>query len=270
VALPGGRPPALELPVMERNTIACADALGWLRSLEDGGVDVFWSSPPYNLADRLRGGNSVQTKVRHAYASAAAGGDGSLRPEGEYQDEQAAVLTEWFRCLAPEGVAFYNHKVRIKDGRAISPLEWICRTPFVLLQELVWDRGGTANVDDRRFLPVSERVYVLAKRRGVRLANKARLPDVLRFPPNHHKRAESGHPCPTHPTLVRVCLEAVARPRGGRLLVADPYMGSGTTALAARSSFMDYMGCDRSEEYVALAQRNLGGVSQPALLEAAG
>jgi site-specific DNA-methyltransferase (adenine-specific) len=257
---------------MERNTVVRADALDWLRSLPDGSVDVFWSSPPYNLADRLRGGNSVTTKVRHAYAAGTGRGDGSLIPEPAYQDEQVAVLTEWHRCLTDDGVAFYNHKVRIKGGRAISPLEWIRRTPFVLLQELVWDRGGTANVDDRRFLPVSERIYVLTRRPGLRLANRNRWPDVLRFHAHHHKRAESGHPCPTPWEVVGYCLSAVARPPDGRrLLVADSYMGSGTTGLAARMYDMDYTGCDRSAEYVALSERNLG--QRPAAqleLEAAG
>ena len=256
---------------MERNTVVCAEALDWLRGLPEGSVDVFWSSPPYNLADRLRGGNSVQTKVRHAYAGGGARGDGTLMPEADYQAEQAAVLTEWHRCLAPDGVAFYSHKVRIKDGEAISPLRWIYRTPLVVLQELVWDRGGTANVDDRRFLPVSERVYVLARRPGLRLANRDRLPDVLRFAPTHHKRATSGHPCPTHPGLVVACLQTVPPlPDGCPRLVADCYMGSGTTAVVARSLGMHYAGCDRSAEYVALAQRNLGAPLQPALLALAG
>jgi DNA modification methylase len=258
---------------MERNTVVCADALDWIKGLPDGSVDVFWSSPPYNLGDRFRGGNTQTHRVDRGamiYAGTAGKGDGSLIPEPAYQAEQMAVLAEWHRCLAPDGVAFYNHKVRIKGGRAISPVSWLERTPFVLLQELVWDRGGTANVDDRRFLPVSERIYVLAKRPGLKLHNRERYPDVLRFAPSHHKRAESGHPCPTHPVVVHACLSAVARPAGRRLLVADCYMGSGTTAAVARGLFMDYVGCDRSPEYVELARRNLGGATQPSLLEAAG
>lgn len=240
------------------NAVVCADALAWLRSLPDECIDCLWSSPPYNLADPFRGGNSVQTKRRLTYHWSSGRGDGSLKPEVVYQAEQEAVLAEWYRCLSPDGVAFYSHKVRIKDGRAISPLTWIVRTPLFLLQELVWDRGGTANTDARRFLPVSERVYVLAKRPGLRLDNRERLPDVLRLPPTHHLRQTSGHPCPTHPALVRACLSVVPRPVDGRrLLVADCYAGTGTTGLVARSLGMDYLLCDHSPEYVALMERNL-------------
>lgn len=246
--------------------VACADALDWLRALPDGSVDVIWSSPPYNLADALRPGHFRRDHQRRRYRYAGDGstrrvakGDGLLKPEAAYQDEQAAVLTEWHRVLAADGIAFYNHKVRIKDGRAISPLDWIARTPLVLLQELVWDRGASQNVDPRRFLPVSERVYVLTRRPGVRLHNPNRLHDVLRFPANRPGvRAASGHPCPTNPAVVRACLAVVPQPADGRpLLVADPYCGTGTTLAVAVALGMDAIGCDVAPAYAALAERRI-------------
>lgn len=248
---------------MIRNTVVQADALDWLRALPDGSIDAIWSSPPYNLRDPLRPGKYRQYGRSYRYAApegvkSLKQGDGLLKPEPEYQDEQAAILTEWHRVLAGEGVAFYNHKVRIKDGRAISPLEWIARTPLVLLQELVWDRGSSQNVDTRRFLPVSERIYVLTKRAGVRLDNPNRQHDVLRIPPNGTGAKDaSGHPCPTNPPVVRACLSVVPRPSDRRLLVADCYAGSGTTCVVARELGMDYLGCDHAAEYVEIARKRL-------------
>lgn len=260
----------MAVALVEANTVSQADALDWCRALPDGGVDVFWSSPPYNLDDPLRGGNSgsLPRWLRaHRYdgGKPTGKGDGLTKPEPAYQDEQAALLTEWHRALAPDGVAFYNHKVRIKGGRAISPLAWIFRTPFVLFQELVWDRGGTQQVDTCRFLPVSERIYVLTKRPGLKLANAGRLPDVLRVPPRQ-TRAESGHPCPTPPSVVRACLSVVPRPADGRRpLVADPYAGTGTTGVVAREVGMDYLLNDWSAAYIGLMHDRLA-VRQPDLL----
>jgi site-specific DNA-methyltransferase (adenine-specific) len=246
------------------NTVVQADALQWCGAFGDGTIDAFWSSPPYNLDDPLRGGNhgsigNSRWKRGHRYAGGkeTGRGDGLTKPEPEYQDEQVAVLNQWYRALRDDGVAFYNHKVRIKEGRALSPLEWIYRTPFVLFQELVWNRGGTQQVDTRRFLPVSERIYVLTKRPGLILENLDRLPDVLYIPPTHHKREESGHPCPTPPAVVRACLTVLPRPKERRLLVADCYAGTGTTLSVAQSLGMDAIGCDQSEEYVTLANRRL-------------
>lgn len=251
---------------IQRNSIVVADALAWCRSLEPGSVDVWWSSPEYNLGDPFRsGGNQSRKKrERYVYVGGTGKGDGNARDEAEYQAEQVAVLTEWHRALSDDGVAFYNHKVRIKDGRAISPLEWIFKTPFVLFQEVVWDRLGTPQVDTCRYLPVSERVYVLTKRPHLKLANRDRLPDVWRFQPVYNTRAK-GHPCPTHPGVVASCLAVVPRPADRRLLVADCYMGSGTSAHVARQMGFDYIGCDRAEAYVRLANERLATPPVPML-----
>jgi len=247
---------------VERNTVVQSDALTFCQSLADESVDVFWSSPPYNLEDAFRPGSGQNWKNKMRYAVPSEGartfGDGCVKPEPVYQQEQAAVLTEWHRALRPDGVAFYNHKVRIKDGRAISPLEWIRQTPFVLIQELVWDRGASQNVDTRRFLPVSERVYVLAKQPGYKLDNANRMHDVLRIPKSPLRRAAVGHPCPTNPLVVKSCLSVVPKPTDGRrLLVVDCYGGSGTTALVAASLGMDFLLADLAEEYVSLTRGRL-------------
>ena len=238
--------------------VSCMDALEWLRRLRTSSVSAVWTSPPYNLADELRGGGGREAGEFRYAGGDETRGDGLVKDEAVYQQEQAAVLSQCYRVLEPlTGVCFYSHKVRIKDGEAISPLKWIFKTPFVLLQELVWDRGGTAQVADCRFLPVSERVYVLTTRPFVKLANVHRTPDVLRIPPTHHTRKESGHPCPTHPAIVRACLDVLPRPKGRRLLVADPYAGIGTTGIVARELGMDYLLNDHSEVYASLIRANL-------------
>ena len=56
------------------------------------------------------------------------------------------------------------------------------------------------------------------------------------------------------PELARRCILAGSR-RGD--VVLDPFMGSGTTALAAHQAGRRYVGYDTSEEYVALAQKRL-------------
>lgn len=53
---------------MERNTVVCADALEWLRSLPAGSVDAFWSSPEYNLDDPFRSGGNASRRERDSYA----------------------------------------------------------------------------------------------------------------------------------------------------------------------------------------------------------
>ena len=246
-----------------RNQALCLTDTDFLSRLPDGSIDVWWASPPYNLADELRGGGG-RAAGQYRYANGHGRGDGLLMPEDRYQDWQVRILTEWHRTLTDAGVAFYSHKNRHKAGELLSPYRWIARTPLVVLGEVVWDRGGTPNVDIRRFLPVSERIYILARHPKRKLANVARWRDVLdwddvvRVSPQARSRARTNHPAPAHPEVVRRCL-SVAPPRadGRRPLVADCYGGVGTTALVARDLEMDYLIADHAAEYVQAAQRRL-------------
>lgn len=62
-----------------------------------------------------------------------------------------------------------------------------------------------------------------------------------------------------HPTVKPVDLMAylikLVTPRGG--VVLDPFMGSGTTAIAAARLGFPYLGCEMSAEYLALAEKRV-------------
>ena len=269
--------------VQQVNQFVYMDALDFCRSLPDESVDCWWSSPPYNLGDPFRGGRApYKGGPKFQYGAdgpveKASRGDGSLLPEGTYQDQQVAILDEWARTLKRDGVAFYLHKNRHKDGRLITPYEWIFRSKLTPIGEVVWDRRGSPNVDTRRFLPTSERVYILARRPGVKLNNTMRYGDVIAAPPTHHKRSKSRHPAPAHPGIVRLCLQMLpwrANFQEARIgdfswaidvppLVADCYAGIGTTGIVAVELGMQYLLCDNYQPYVDAGIEKLGKTIGP-------
>ena len=83
-----------------------------------------------------------------------------------------------------------------------------------------------------------------------------------------------GRPLPrfsTHPTqkptdLMRHLVRLVT-PTGG--VVLDPFLGSGTTALAAEMEGFDWIGIEREAEYVAIAEARLNGTQRGLGLESA-
>lgn len=76
--------------------------------------------------------------------------------------------------------------------------------------------------------------------------------DVWEIPPESATRI--GHPAPFPVALPRRLIELYTY-RGD--LVLDPFMGSGTTAVAAVESERRYVGFDTSAEYVELANRRI-------------
>lgn len=73
---------------------------------------------------------------------------------------------------------------------------------------------------------------------------------------------ENKHPTVKPIALMEYLIELVTPPDG---VVMDPFIGSGTTAIAAKKLRRHYFGCDISEEYVEIARRRLAAV-QPRLL----
>lgn len=72
---------------------------------------------------------------------------------------------------------------------------------------------------------------------------------------SHHWSGEVKiHPTQKPITVMRWCIGLIKpKPK----IIVDPFCGSGTTCVAARSLGIDYIGIDRSEEYCDIARRRL-------------
>lgn len=216
---------------MELNKIYNVDCLEGMKLLKNESIDLIITSPPYNIGNMHS--NSLQ------FGSYA----GNNMNERDYQRWQIDVLKECFRILKPTGSMFYNHKVRIKLGKAIHPLEWLLQTPFVIKQEITWDMGKSANCDKIRFFPFSERIYWLAKDAKVKLSNRLCLSDVWRLVPTH-QRKNTGHIAVMPIEIVDNILSCV-----DGSVVLGPFAGTGTTLIAAKNALRDYIGFELNEQY---------------------
>ena len=172
--------------------------------------------------------------------------------EDKYQEWQIEVLEELKRVIKIEGSIFYNHKVRIKNGKSIHPLEWILKTSLILKQEITWDMGKSANCDKIRFFPFSERIYWLTKDAKVKLDNRLSLSDVWRVVPTH-KRKYTGHIAVMPLEIVQNILNCF---NGGTVL--DPFMGSGSTGVACSNLGFDFIGIEKEKDYFKISERRIG------------
>jgi modification methylase len=114
----------------------------------------------------------------------------------------------------------------------------------------VWKRKGGINFNPGYFLPTYEVIYVFAKP-DFTLSPKANAHgDVWDIP----QERDNPHPAPFPLALAeRVVGSTKAK------IVLDPFVGSGTTCVAAKKLGRKYIGLDNSPEYVELAERRLRG-----------
>lgn len=73
-----------------------------------------------------------------------------------------------------------------------------------------------------------------------------------------------GHPCPRPLAHVRHIVEQWCRPGG---TVLDPFVGSGTTGVAAMQTGRDFIGCEIDAGYVEIARRRIAEAAARPMLE---
>lgn len=231
---------------MEINTIVCADALDFLRTLPDASVGAFVTSPPYNLSNTEKGwggGNAWKSAaIKNGYQSF----DDNMTDD-EYVCWQRECMTEMVRALSNDGVIFYNHKWRIQGGFIQRLADDITRG-FPVRQIIIWDRGSGFNFNPRFFCPTYEVLYMICKPDFNIVGGNQTLGDVWNILPEQN----NPHPAPFPVELAERCIRSTTAK-----LICDPFMGSGTTAIAARNLGRDFIGCDKSAAYVAIAEDRL-------------
>lgn len=217
------------------------DTLESLKKIDSNIVDVGITSPPYNKGEKHKGWLVKNVKYNVANDNVI---------EEAYQQQQIDVLNEIYRITKPGGSFFYNHKTRWDKGTMLHPMEWLLKTKWVIRQEIIWDRMIAANIRGWRFWQVDERIYWLYKSIGNNKIGKelkpkhALLTSIWRIPPER----KNHHPAPFPLVLpTRIILSILDDKKG---VVLDPYIGSGTTAVAAKLLGHKYIGIDISSDYI--------------------
>ena len=250
---PASNPPASELEERKpRGRIHRGDCLEVMRSMETESVRLIVTSPPYNIKNSTgnglkngKGGKWPRAALIDGYAK-----HHDCMPHEDYVRWQRECLTEMMRLLRPDGAIFYNHKWRVQKGLLQDRADIM--DGFPVRQIIIWHRAGGINFNPGYFLPNYEVIYLIAKP-DFRLAPKANAYGcVWRI----DQESDNAHPAPFPLELAARCIES-ASPDAPPGPVLDPFMGSGTTAIAAEQSAREWIGIELSEAYADMADKRI-------------
>ena len=204
------------------NQIICGDCLEVMKGWPDGCVDIAFCDPHYGMN----------------YHS------------GRYQDGNPHSPIHGDDSYATEGVA---ECIRLASKAAYAFCRWdniqdLPEKPksFIVWKKNNWTAGDLEHAHGRMWEGIA-----FWPKEGHEF-NK-RPPDVIDCP--RIPAAELKHPTEKP---VRLILQLLAANVGD--LVFDPYMGSGTTCVAAKMLGRNYIGIDISEEYCKIARMRLKAV----------
>ena len=224
------------------------DCLQLMPKLPSDTVDIIVTSPPYNIKNSTgnglkngNGGKWPQSGLIEGYDS-----HDDAMPHDDYVAWQRSCLSAMMSILKPTGAIFYNHKWRIQGGLLQDRNDIV--DGFPVRQIIIWKRAGGINFNPTYFLPTYEVIYLIAKP-DFTLAPKANAQgDVWTIP----QESRNPHPAAFPVELAQRCIESTTGS-----VILDPFMGSGTTAIAAELAGRDWIGMDISKAYCDIADERV-------------
>ena len=231
-----------------KNSFICGDAIQEMKKISDKSIDLIVTSPPYNLKNSS--GNGMKYKGYGKWANSALVNGYSTyddnMPYAEYVKWQRECLNEMMRVLKDDGAIFYNHKWRVQKGLIQDRHEII--QGFPVRQIIIWKRKGGINFNPGYFLPTYEVIYLIAKPEFKLVPHANAVGDVWEFP----QEMKNKHPAPFPVSLIeRIISSTKAK------IVLDTFMGSGTTAVAAKKLGRDFIGIEIAPEYCEMSRERL-------------
>jgi len=227
-------------------TIYHGDCLHLLPLLGKKSVDVVVTSPPYNtLAQQVKNNASSRARLNgNGWIKKLFVAYDDSREEVEYQKFVEYVVA---MCLnTAQGLVWVNHKLRFRDGRGVHPLHFL---RFPLWAEIIWDRGGSMAMSQYRHMQSHEGIWGFGKPHWW----DAKLSNLMTVWQLSHQY-DDEHPCP-FPDRIPKRLISSSCPPGG--IVLDPFMGSGTTLIAAKELGRKAIGIEKDERFCELAVSRL-------------
>lgn len=222
----------IERPVDFRDKFLCGDCLATMKTLPDESVDLVVTSPPYNLKNSTgngmkdgRGGKWSNARLINGYSH-----HNDCMPHDEYVKWQRECLAEMFRLIKNDGAIFYNHKWRVQAGILQDRQDIV--SGFPVRQIIIWRRKGGINFNKGYFLPTYEVIYMNCKPDFVLAKGANSHGDVWEF----MQEMKNEHPAPFPVALIERIIGST-----NANLILDPFMGSGTTAIAAKKYPVDEM-----------------------------
>jgi site-specific DNA-methyltransferase (adenine-specific) len=212
------------------------DAVAWLKVMRPESVDLIVTDPAYESLEKHR---AVGTTTR------LTGAWFDIFPNSRFPE----LFAEFYRVLKPD-----THCYVMCDQETAFVIKPMGEAAgFKFWKPLVWKKMAIGMGYHFR----AEYEFVLFFEKGSRQLNDLGISDVLEF-----KRVRGGYPTQKPDELCEVLVTQSSQPGD---LVVDPFMGSGSTGVAALRNGRRFAGSDISDAAVKLASSRMKMLLEPAM-----
>jgi len=205
---------------MEVNKIICGDCLEVMKGIPNNSIDLVVTDPPYgiNYLSNYYKYNNPHSKIIN-------------------DDKLFIDINECWRVLKPTGslFVFYSQKKPLVDKRIKNIIIWVKNN---------WSAGDLYGDFGNQY----ECIAFMPKEK-FKLKSK-RYSNVWQF----KREIPKYHPTQKPVSIIERIIESSTNKND---IILDPFIGSGTTAVACKETGRKYIGIEISEEYCEIARRRI-------------
>lgn len=246
----------------ELNKIYNEDCMKTMEELRD--VDVVITSPPYNTSRKGSSLDAADVNIRYDEFD-------DCRPNEEYIAWTNDIFNAFDKTLKPNGCILYNLSYSSEN----IALMWLTvasvmqNTPFTIADCIIWKKKSAApnSESTNKLTRICEFVFVFCRKTELSTFNCYKEKGVQR--PNgqqHYKNyfnfleaPNNDEVCPIHKATYStiLCRKLMLLYSKEGDTIYDPFMGTGTTAIACIREKRNYVGSELSERYVEWANNRI-------------
>jgi site-specific DNA-methyltransferase (adenine-specific) len=217
------------------------DAVAFLRGLEPGSVDLIVTDPAYSgMNQRLKLGSG---KIIGRYKEAGKAGAKWFEEFHDTEENYRAFLEQCYRVLRPD-----RHIYLMFDSYSLLTLGPLVREVFEVKNILCWDK---ANIGLGHYFRRRHELIVFASK-GKRALNCKSIPDVWKI----RRIVKAAYPTQKPTELFELMMRGSA---SAGAVVCDPFLGSGSSAIAALRCGCRFVGCDISARAMEFSRERIEG-----------
>jgi len=220
-----------------QNKIICADCLDIIPGIEDKSIDILITDPPYKISTH---GNGL-AKDRKGWVN-------DIRKDGIDVFDPIPFL----EAIKPKLKLFHAYIFTSKSLLS-TYINWIEEQGYGW-DMIIMAKSNPIPAKSNKYLNDKEYCLFIREPGGCYFNNKADYSLYYTVKQTISKKPEYGHPTEKPLHIIADFIKLSSRPGD---LVFDPYLGSGTTAVASLLLQRNFLGIENKSKYVKIAKKRI-------------
>lgn len=235
--------------MLELNRIYNMDCLEGLKLIPDNSIDLVVTDPPYKIVQGGCSNKAVTINACGGILNKLVGDNTELVKKGKIFEHNEIGFKEWlpeiYRVLKPQ-----SHCYIMINGRNLSELQTAAeKVGFKYHNIIVWDKGNAT--PNKWYMQRVEFILFLRKGKAKNINNMGTT-TLIQVP--NIKKGTKLHPTQKPIKLIKILIENSSNEND---IVLDPFMGVGSTALAALKSNRQFIGFEIDENFYKIAEKRI-------------